>query len=100
MLGTHSRKHIKWALTIIPEAYGESVGALRAQMISALVEFIKANPEADRTRMLGVLADTDPDQLIEDARNFKSIQGGSTTGAMVQYLERLYKSAGRKGAAA
>ncbi len=95
MLSTHSRKHIKWALTIIPEAYGDSVGALRAQMITALVEFIKANPETDRERMLRVLADVDPEQLIEDARSFKSIQGGSTTEAMVLCLERLYRAAGR-----
>lgn len=95
MLGNHSRKHIKWALTIIPEAYGEEKGALRGQFIAALVEFIKANPETDRARMVGVLADIDPDQLIEDARSYKSIQGGSSVNGMVQCLSRLYKNAGR-----
>jgi hypothetical protein len=85
-------------LTIIPEAYGEEKGQMRASLTRALAAFVKANPDVDRGRMLQVLENVDPLVIEKDARSFVGIKGGTHTAAMVEALERLYKSAGRKGA--
>ncbi len=89
-----------WALTIIPEAYGDSRGQMRAMLVKALAEFIKVNPEADRMRMVGVLENIDPSDMERDVRASVKINGGGTTAAMLSALERLYKNAGRGGKAA
>jgi hypothetical protein len=99
MLGVYSHKQVVWALTIIPEAYPESEGQMRASIIKALAEFVKQHPDADRTRMVRVLEELDVETVEKDARSYVSISGGTTTNAIVGMLERLYKNAGRKGAA-
>ena len=99
LLGRYSRKHICWAITIIPEAFGEKKGMLRASLIKALTEFAKLTPDVDRSRMVKVLSGLDPFQLEVDARSYVSISGGTSTGAMVEAITRLYKNAGRKNAA-
>lgn len=99
MLGTYSRNQIKFALTAIPEAYGDAKGQMRGQMIVALAEFAKARPDFDRKRVMAVLTDLDPDHLAEDARAYKGIKGGTTVQGMVEALERVYEGAGRKGTA-
>ena len=96
--GNYSRKQIVWALTIIPEAYGEKRGQMRANLIKALAEFIKVRPDTERGRMVEVLRGIDPEQLERDARSYMAIQGGTSKAAMTEALDRLYKSSGRKGA--
>lgn len=54
MVGKYQRKHIVWALRIIPDAYGEKKGMMRAMLIKSLTEFAKQTPDADRERMLKV----------------------------------------------
>src|SRR5690606_19559428 len=51
MIDTYSQKQLMWALTVIPEAYPEERGQLRASLIKALAAFIKKHPDADRNRM-------------------------------------------------
>lgn len=97
MLGKYSSNQIKWALTIIPEAYGDEKGQMRSSLIKALAEFAKCNPAADKQKMIGILRDLDPSDLQKDAQSYVSIKGGSTVAAMVMALDRLYKSATRKG---
>ena len=99
MLGTHSRKQIIWALTIIPEAYADTRGQMRASLIRALADYIKLHPDTDRERMVVALEGVALDQLESDARAYKGIKGGSTTAAMIEVLERAYKSAGRRAVA-
>lgn len=99
MLDRYSRKQIAWVLTIIPEAYGDTKGQMRSMLIKGLAEFIKAYPDADRLRMVGVLEEIDPSKLEDDARASAKINGGSSTSAVFTALERLYKSAGRKAVA-
>jgi hypothetical protein len=99
LIGRYSRKHICWALNIIPEAYGEKPGMMRAQLIKALTQFAKANPILEHDRMLKVLSGLDPMQLEADARSYVTIGGGTTLSAMVEAITRLYKNAGRKNAA-
>ncbi|MDX2074671.1 MAG: ParB/RepB/Spo0J family partition protein [Alphaproteobacteria bacterium] len=100
MIDRYSQKQLVWALTIIPEAYGEERGQMRSSMIKALAEFIKQHPDAERKRMLAVLRDIDPDQLEEDSRAAARMSGKKSTAVFLEALERLYKNAGRKGAAA
>jgi hypothetical protein len=97
MLGKYSANQIKWALTIIPEAYGNEKGQMRSSLIKALAEFVKITPAADRIKMIAVLRDLDPSDLQKDAQSYVSIKGGSTVAAMVTALDRLYKSSARKG---
>jgi len=100
MVERYSRKHICWALKIVPDAFGEKKGMMRAMLIKALTEFAKYTEDVDRARMVKVLSGLDPFQLEVDARACVSIQGGSSVQAMVQALDRLYRNAGRKNAAA
>jgi hypothetical protein len=96
LLSNYSRKQIVWALTIIPEAYGDETCQLRPTLIKALVEFIKERPDTDRGRMVDVLRAVDPDELQRDARSYMAIKGGTSKAAMTEALDRRYKSAGRK----
>jgi ParB-like nuclease domain len=100
LVGRFSRKQICWALQIIPEAYGEKKGRMRAMLIKALVTFAKYSPDIDHQRMVKVLSGLDPLQLENDARAYVSISGGTPINAAVQALDRLYRNAGRKNAAA
>lgn len=95
LLANYSRKEIKWALTIILEAYGEQKGQMRANLIKALTEFIKARPDTERSRMVDVLRSVDPQELERDARSYMAIKGGTSKGAMTEALDRLYRFAGR-----
>jgi ParB-like nuclease domain len=99
MLGRYSKKQMVWALTIIPEAYGEAKGQMRAMLLKGLVEFIKTHPDADRARMVKVLQDIDPADMESDVRAAVKINGGNSTAAMFNAIERLYKNAGRKAVA-
>lgn len=99
LLGSHSRKQLVWALSIIPEAYGDEPGQMRSGLVKALADFIKARPDTDRARMVEVLRGVDPDELEQNARSYKAIEGGTSKAAMTAALERLYKNTGRRGAA-
>ena len=99
MVGKYQRKHIVWALKIIPDAYGDEKGMMRAMLIKSLTEFAKLTPDVDRERMLKVLAALDPLQLERDAQASVTINGGRSFTAMVEALNRLYRNAGRKNAA-
>lgn len=99
MVDRYSHKQLAWVLTIIPEAYGDERGQLRSSLIKALAEFIKLNPDCDRKRMVAALQDMDPDQMEEDARAAARVSGQKTTTVFFEALQRLYKNAGRKGAA-
>ena len=96
LLGNYSRKQIVWAITIIPEAYGDKKGQMRASLIKALAEFIKVRPDTDRARMVDVLRGINPDELERDARSYMAIKGGTSKSAMTEALDRLYKATGRK----
>jgi hypothetical protein len=98
MLGNYSRKQIVWALTIIPEAYGDERGQMRASLIKALAEFVKSNPDAERSRMIEVLQGVVPQELEKDARSYMTIKGGTAKAAITEALERLHRNAERKGA--
>jgi hypothetical protein len=99
MIGKYTDDQIRWVLNVIPEAFGQKKGMLRASMLKALADFVKANPDVERPRFVKVLASMDPYQLETDARAYVSIKGGTTHAAMVQAIERYYKMAGRKSAA-
>jgi hypothetical protein len=99
LIGRYTRKHICWALNIIPEAYGDKKGMMRASMVKALVHFAKVTPDIDQVRMLKVVSGIDPFQLEADARSYVSIGGGTSLAAMVEAITRLYKNSGRKNAA-
>jgi len=99
LMAKYTPEQLKWALSIIPEAFGEKRGMLRASMIKALAEFIKLNPALDRPRFVQVLGKLDPVQMESDARSYVSIKGGTTSAAMVEVIDRAYRNSGRKNAA-
>jgi hypothetical protein len=92
MIQEHSEKQIIWVLTIIPDAYGDRPGMLRANLIRVLARFLKANPDADREAMIATLQRLDMDDLEKDARTFRQIEGGTMAAAMLKVLERKYKA--------
>jgi hypothetical protein len=96
LLGNTTRKQMIWALTAIPEAYGEERGQMRASLIKTIVQFIKHNPEADRAVFIAALRELDPVDLEKSARSYREINGGTTVDAMMIALDRYYKKAARK----
>ena len=92
MIQDYSEKQIVWVLTVIPEAYGDKPGMLRANLIRVLAQFIKANPNPDRAAMVAALQRLDIDDLENDARAFRQIEGGTLAAAMTKVLERKYKA--------
>jgi hypothetical protein len=97
MMQDFSEKQIVWALTIIPEAYGDENGMLRASLIRALAWYIKSRPDTDRERMVSALRDIDVEQLEKDARAYRAIEGGTMKDAIIRVLEKKYNAA-RKAA--
>ena len=99
MTQDYSEKQMVWVLTVIPEAYGDMPGMLRANLIRVLARWVKARPDTDRERMIAALRTIDIADLERDARTFRSIEGGTMAAAMTKVLERAYKAASRKGVA-
>lgn len=97
MMEVYSRKQMIWALSIIPEAYEDKKGQLRAQLIKALAEFIKREPDTERDVMVRTLRSIDPVKLEGNARAAVKINGGKSLDAYIHALDRAYKSAERKG---
>lgn len=98
MIQEYSEKQIVGTLTAITEAYPDTPGMLRANLIRVVGQFIKAFPDADRQALVAALQGIDVDDLEKEARTFKQIQGGTTSAAMLAVLERQYKKALRKAA--
>jgi hypothetical protein len=86
LLEKYDREHIVFALELIPEAYGEKGGALRASLIKAISEFSATTEDIDRPRLVRVLRSTDPARLEEDGRAYMAIQGGTSLAAMLAVL--------------
>ncbi|OWK42402.1 hypothetical protein FRUB_04480 [Fimbriiglobus ruber] len=97
MLDTYSEKQILWALTVIPEAYEDEPGVLRASLIKAMAEWIKRHPDTDRETMIRTLQDIDLDDLEKDARAYRAIEGKRMPDAIMLVLEKKYHAA-RKAA--
>lgn len=93
MIQEFSEKQICWVLTVIPAAYDDTPGMLRANLIRVLGQFIKANPNPDRDRIVEALRNIDLDDLEKDARTFRAIEGGTMAAAMLKVVERKYHAA-------
>jgi hypothetical protein len=93
MIDTYSEKQIVWALTIIPEAYEDEPGVLRASLIKAMAEWIKRHPDTDRDTMIRTLQDIDLDDLEKDARAYRAIEGKRMPEAIMLVLEKKYAAA-------
>jgi hypothetical protein len=95
MVDSYSEKQILWALTIIPEAYEDTPGVLRASLVKAMAEWIKVHPETNRGIMIRTLQDIDLDDLEKDARAYRAIDGKRTPEAFMTVIERKYNAAKR-----
>jgi hypothetical protein len=96
MINNYSEKQIIWALTIIPDAYGDTPGVLRASLIKAMAEWIKLHPDTDRERMIFALQDIDLDVLEKDARAYRAIEGKRMPEAFMMVIEKKYNAAKRE----
>lgn len=90
MMGDYTEKQMVWALSIIPEAYGDKPGMLTANMIKVMAKFIKDVPGADRGKTIEVLKKLDIDTLKRDALAYRKIEGGTTVTAMFKVIEKRY----------
>jgi hypothetical protein len=95
LIDSFSEKQIIWALTIIPEAYGDTPGVMRASLIKAMAEWIKRYPDTDRKAMVATLQNIDLDELEKDARAYRAIDGKRTPEAFMMVIERKYKGTKR-----
>jgi hypothetical protein len=67
IISDYSEKQIVWALTIIPEGYGDERGCLRANLTKGLAAFIKERLDTNREMMIAALQEIEVDQLEKDA---------------------------------
>jgi hypothetical protein len=95
MLESYSEKQMIWALTIIPEAYEEEPGVMRASLLKAMAEWIKQHPDTNRDIMIATLQGIDLDDLEKDARAYRAIDGKRTPEAFMMVIERKYNAAKR-----
>jgi len=101
MLDRQSRKQMVFALTVIPEAYGDERGQMRAMLLKALAEFAKLHPGADRAVVVGMLGEVDPVEMEAAARaQVPAAKASNSLSAMVAALNELYASSTRSRAAA
>lgn len=92
MLDSYTEKQIVWALTIIPDAYGDKRGMMRASLIKAMAEWIKLYPGTVRDTMIRTLRDIDLDQLEKDARAYRAIERKSMPAAFMLVLEKKHNA--------
>jgi len=91
LLFRHGEGPVKAALKALADAYPETPGQLRGQVIAAVVAvFVRHGKQVDRDRLAKVLADHDCEQLVEAARAMKNLLGGTTQAGMVEALVRAY----------
>jgi hypothetical protein len=96
MINVYSEKQIIWALTIIPEAYGDTPGVLRASLMKAMAEWIRTHPDTDRDTMIMTLQDIDLDDMEKDARAYRAIEGKRMPEAFMMVIEKKYNAAKRE----
>ena len=96
MLGKYSKNQITWGLLIIPKAYGDTKGQMRAGLIKALVQLKADMPDVDDFHMAEALKSLDPMDLEQTARAYREVEGVTTTQAMTNALKNHYKKT-RKG---
>lgn len=90
MMSDFTEKQMIWALTIIPDTYGDKPGMLTANLIKVMAKFIKEIPDAKRDVLIGVLQRIDMDTLKRDALTYRKIEGGTTVTAMFKVIEKKY----------
>ena len=95
MLESYSEKQMVWALTVIPDAYGDKRGVMRASLLKAMAEWIKRNPDTSRSVMIATLQGIDLDELERDARAYRAVDGKRTPEAFMMVIERKYNAAKR-----
>lgn len=95
MMENYSEKQMVWGLTAITEAYPDVPGMLTANLIRAMVKYIKDKPDTDKSIMVGILQDLDLERLKSDASAYRKIEGGTIVTAMIKVIEKKYNSAKR-----
>ena len=93
LIDAYSEKQLLWALTIIPEAYDDTPGVLRATLIKTMAEWIAKHPDTDRGIMIRTLQDIDLDDLERNARACRVIDGRRMPEAFMAVIERKYNAA-------
>jgi len=97
MIDKYSANNFKWVLTIIPEAYPDALGMLKAQLIKALAEIYKDHHTVlDREDMIKTLQNIEIPDLLDHASTYREIQGGTTLNAIVQALKKNYNKYAKK----
>jgi hypothetical protein len=100
LLKTHSKNQIRLILNIIPDAYGEKKGQMRAMLIKALAAALKQDPKLDRDTLIEALRQNDPEDLQTNAAACVKAQGGRALNYMVDILMRSYHAAARRSSKA
>ena len=93
LLSHYPRGMLLWIMNIIPAAYGEKTGCMRASFIKALVSFADENGELNHKCFLEVLKKIDVRQFEKEARVTHEMSGKGTIDVMVEFLRRKYKTA-------
>lgn len=96
MMHQCTKKQIVFALTVIPEAYGQTRGMMRSSLIKGICGLYRElDGKIDRETMIDTLLDIEPQSLEENARLYKNVHGGTVLKAICITLSQAYHKAQR-----
>jgi len=94
LIGTFGEKPVVLAMTALATAYHDTPNQLRGQVIQALTMlFAEDGAGVDMGRLVKALEERDCEDLIDAARAFKKLYGGSTEAGMVSAIRKDYERA-------
>lgn len=89
---TYTDEQLEWSLKTIRAAYPKSNGALRYNIVRAMAEWVKQNPDAKQTDMVKLLRTWTPDELEQTARDSRIAGTKSAWKAYISILGRRFSS--------
>jgi hypothetical protein len=100
LLRNYNEKHVKFALTILSEAFPEKRSLMRSNILKALAEFSSMlPPAATRQSAMQALQVSDIEKLEHDARASVRVAGGVVYKIMAEAMIRNLKTLSRRPAA-
>lgn len=100
LIRNFNEKHVKFALTVLPDAFPEKRSLMRSNILKAMAEFSSMlPPAATRDNAIQAIQVSDLNKLEQDARASVRVAGGVVYKIMAEAIMRNFKSILRKPAA-
>ena len=104
LLKEFGEDHLTRVLAVLAAAYPDKSGQLRSEVIKGISIILRSHKNIDEDRLIAVLSKLDCCSIMEQARSYKTLNGGSTdeavAGAITQAYDRRLQGAKRLRVAA